>query len=162
MAGRDERRSGILASVGRDRSSIICLRPIRCFRALIGRLRRKGNCLFEDKFSFSSGNAGKGSKSSGKRGAKVVRGESPKVGMVSFSLATDGGVGIARKDKSCRDGLLSMRSNRSKTGRPVVKRSFWCVASFEGLYESRGIRGGDSWDLRKASMEVLRLLTGDS
>mmetsp|Transcript_15550 Transcript_15550/g.35996 ORF Transcript_15550/g.35996 Transcript_15550/m.35996 type:complete len:245 (-) Transcript_15550:511-1245(-) len=129
-AGRGDRRSCrdpwavTCVSVGSDSSSIACLFPRRCF---CGRMRSVGSTglLFSPKFSFpypvSPTNNRRESSSQGKIGATVVRGDSPKDGILVFStsLKLDVGVGIAKKERSLSLSCCSLfPEKRSNTGRP--------------------------------------------
>lgn len=138
-AGRDERLTGVdcsivltSANVGRDNSSIRALFSDRRLR--VGRMRRAGRRLRDEIFSLLLGKpkSRHDSMSSGRRGTRVVLGDRPKVGIASLSvsLVEEGGVGIAKKDKSS-SSLSLLLSKRFKTGRPLW-RSCWCAASVEG------------------------------
>lgn len=94
-------------------------------------MRREGRSLLDDdeeecsfSFSFSvwTPKSQWESCSSGKRGANVVRGDRPNVGMLSLFmlLEWEGGVGIAKKERSFPDCSLLLLSNRSKIGRPLL------------------------------------------
>lgn len=117
----------ISASVGRHNSS---LGGLRLLRVLEGRMRRVG--IRDERISFSlrKPKSWHDSKSSGRRGARVVRGDRPYVGIVSLSVSklVEGGVGIAKKDRSfsgCSVTSFPLLSNRFNTG---------CPASVDGRY----------------------------
>ena len=119
----------ISASVGRHNSSTSGLRLLR---ALEGRMRRLGRRLRDERISFllRKPRSWHDSKSSGRRGARVVRGDRPYVGIVSLSVSklVEGGVGIAKKDRSFSGFSVTsftLLSNRSNIG---------CPASVDGRY----------------------------
>lgn len=119
----------ISASVGRHNSSISGLRLLR---ALEGRMRRVGRRLRDERISFSlrKPKSWHDSKSSGRRGGRVVRGDRPNVGIVSLSVSklVEDGMGIAKKDRSfsgCSVSSLLLLAKTSNTG---------CPASVDGRY----------------------------
>lgn len=88
--------------VGKVNSPITFLIPNR---ALEGRIRKEGRgLLLLHLFSFSSKTLSRReSKNSGMRGARVVRGDKSNEGtldLLDSIVFSDGGVGIAKKDRS--------------------------------------------------------------
>jgi len=95
-------------------------------RVLEGRMRREGRGLLLHLFSFSSpALSQRESKNSGKRGARVVRGDKSKegaLGPLASMLLSEGRVGMAKKDRSSSGStvfaLLSLSCSKMfSTGR---------------------------------------------
>ena len=145
--------------VGKESSGISCDFP-SC--GLCRRMRRGGRVRLLEEFSFSSEvlhtNNRRESSSIGKEGAIVVRGDSPKVGIfeISTSLVLEGGVGIARKDRSLSlTGCSVSLEKRSSTSRPGRWQCVRLFSSFivECRYLNRGMSGGERFERSSAASD---------